>query len=600
MGAGGECDGGIPQYITATGGSSVTFARSSIATCIRRDGSGAILASGVPAVQVCPGCSSGPLGLIDEYLSVNLIPDSYDLTAASWTKTATVTGESYFGAFHSAGAPHDLEQLNDTSGAAQQGVSGARTTATLDRYACSAWLCADSANPSLTAQISMTGTGNSAGDRTCTFSSLPTCTTSGITAAKRVACVSTSPYAAGLTAVNCAVNVGSVVADQGKIGAGDVQLEVLGGGWGGFGVMTVTSYMPSSGGAATRARTSWSWVWPAGITNASTCVGFGSYKKQYDAETPVWNEGFGNDLAFILGRPLSGIESEVFDGTNVVVSSGTTGPDVNVYQWDRGAWTTNGNTSTVANQSPAGFGSGAYDGTITGVHGVIGADTTGGTNQTASWYTNIVMDTLAPLTVANNFCRGWSGGSDTTFVGDSIPSGTISGNSPSFPIRWGNDTGRVVYNVAVAGHTLSQAQTQWTNGRTYAAGTLGIHVGINDITVNGTMGAALWTNYQSFIESVANGGIRVVTSSLTPFGTAVDWTAPLETQRLAFNGLWHQYCASTGGFIKNPNVCCVDLDAAEWDPANHTNLLAANSFDGKHLSQTGANVAGDTYAAQCP
>jgi hypothetical protein len=280
-GMGPACAGLIP---TMTSGA-LSFARATPATCCKADGTCVDLISGEPAVSVCPDCSSGPLGIIAERAATNLLLRSYQLDNASWTVVGAgvVTANSFTGPFTACatagrctgGTDRSLEQLNDDQAGSDEGVSQAATIGTLYRYAFSCWLRSGTAT---SARLRIAGTGNAAGDRTCTVSGLTT-------TARRFACVSTASYAAGLTAITASVLVGSAAADTGTIGAGDCQLEVDNF-WDPH--VSVTSYVPTTTATVTRNRTQWSSIdWPTNVADGTGCAAASFYRRQYDTENPL-------------------------------------------------------------------------------------------------------------------------------------------------------------------------------------------------------------------------------------------------------------------------------------------------------------------------
>lgn len=126
------------------------------------------------------------------------------LDNAAWTKTATVTADQY------TSPANDLtaDRVDDTSGVASQGVSQVFVTGSTTKHSVSCLVRGDTATK---ATISLTGTGNSAGDCSASLSSLSTTTWD------RIYCSSASAYAAGLTSITMSLVVGTAAADQGRI-----------------------------------------------------------------------------------------------------------------------------------------------------------------------------------------------------------------------------------------------------------------------------------------------------------------------------------------------------------------------------------------------
>lgn len=253
------CTGTTP---TGAKGEPATFVRATAATCLKGNTSTGIvvgdlvkLTSGQP--RVMPGIAGTANGILIENAGTNLALRSEELGNAAWVATAAVTNDT----FVAPDGTTTAEQLNDASGAASQGVTQAITTGSLTRHAIS---CFNRAGTASSVTLTLTGTGNSAGDTTCSNAAL-----SGTTY-DRVCCVSAAPYAAGLTAVTFAVLVGNGVGVTGTIGAWGCQHEVGSMGY-------CSSYIPTTSASATRnvETISFAGPWPtsASISTAGTFVG---------------------------------------------------------------------------------------------------------------------------------------------------------------------------------------------------------------------------------------------------------------------------------------------------------------------------------------
>lgn len=357
-GMGAECAGTVP---TGSGGEVVSFTRATAATCCKADGSCVDLSNGQPAVSVCEGCSSGPLGVTSEKAVTARALRCIELDNAAWTAVAggTVTANQYDGPF----AAGELDRINCAAGG--DGIQQVIATTAQNHKAFSLWLRSGTASA---VTISITGTGNAAGDRSknLTVTSTPT----------RYAVVTTAAYGAGLTAITVRILCNGVT---GNFGAGHAQMEEDDGNFTSF--FGPTSHIHTAGSAVTRNATTWSITTPSWLTDARGCTAVSTRRKQYDAETPAAFFLISWGGARYMSRPFTLTTNAItFDGTTQVQASSATSISAAqvrfAYEWE-------GATQTAWRESTSV--SGAYDGAL------LAATTELSGSQNTAWLTGIFM-----------------------------------------------------------------------------------------------------------------------------------------------------------------------------------------------------------------
>lgn len=363
-----ECSG--TKAAPAKGGT-LSFTRLSAATCIKSDGTGVVLSSNQLAIQNCPGCgATGPLGFIDERTATNLLLQSGNIDPATfpatWSAvgTATVTPNDSPGIF--SGEPFS----KIAAAASGDGFAQAITTTAARKYGYSCWLKAGTASA---VSMKLTGTGSSAGDRTCNKTITSTAT--------RFGCSTTIAYGGTLTALTAQVIANGVT---GTFSATSCQVEsdaywVQG---------NITSYIPTTVAAATRASTGWN-SGPFGVADTSGCFSYSWRQIQYDAELSTAAEIGRAGSAFIRGNSNSSLRAFVFDSTNQLDSTGGAGSAFGATRRVIATWS--GSTQTIATDT-GGTGSGAYDGTMSIGTIRFGNDDGAGANQGYNWFTDIQLD----------------------------------------------------------------------------------------------------------------------------------------------------------------------------------------------------------------
>ena len=173
-----------------------------------------------------------------------------------------------------------LATIEDDAAGASEGLTQNVTTSTASKFTLSCWVASGTLT---TARLSIVGTGNGAGDVTCSLS--------GLTAtASRKTCTSSAAYTGALTAIDVSILPGANDAATGSISAGSCQLRASD---------AAGPYIRTDG--TTRASLadalSGSVTFPRGVASASG----------------VWRSPDGIDTAVSTARPL--VEAKV-DSTN--------------------------------------------------------------------------------------------------------------------------------------------------------------------------------------------------------------------------------------------------------------------------------------------
>lgn len=216
-----------PATITGGRGEALTFARATTRFCPvdANESTGTMCASGEACLQ------SRGLSVYQDGANVALRSEAFD--NAAWVKvTTTVTPDS-------TAAPDGAttaDTLTDASGVASGSACQTITTSSLTKHDFSVWLRAGTLAE---ATLTVTGTGNSAGDVSCAFTGISS------SAWRRYECVSPAAYAAGLTAVVACVVSGDAAGDTGTIIAWGAMHEVAS-------TTYKTPYVATAGSTTTR------------------------------------------------------------------------------------------------------------------------------------------------------------------------------------------------------------------------------------------------------------------------------------------------------------------------------------------------------------
>lgn len=204
---------------TGAKGETLTMTRAGTATCLKSESfsSGIVAGDMVTCAAntvrlVYADATTHQLGIWAERLKGNFALRSLELDNAAWTNTATVTANTTAGPDGTTTA----ETLTDGNAGAVLASTQVISTSTLSRYA---WTCFVKGSTAIEATMSMTGTGNAAGDCTSTHTALST------TSFTRIGCNSPAAYASGLTAVTVSVGVGDADTDTGDLIVTGCQME---------------------------------------------------------------------------------------------------------------------------------------------------------------------------------------------------------------------------------------------------------------------------------------------------------------------------------------------------------------------------------------
>lgn len=202
---------GCKATITATKGEAVTFTRATTRFCPADsdETSGTMCASGEACIE------QGGVSVFN-FDSTNSCLRSEELENAVYsdTGTPTVTADTY-AAPYAAGTP--MERLADNDGAAFEGRCQTISTTSQTKHTASAWWRCDTG--ACEGSVTITGTGNSAGDTTCGHTGLDT-------TPRRKSCTTAAAYGAGLTAISVCFRSGDGAGDQYTVGIGGAQYEV--------------------------------------------------------------------------------------------------------------------------------------------------------------------------------------------------------------------------------------------------------------------------------------------------------------------------------------------------------------------------------------
>lgn len=178
------------------------------------------------------------------------------------------------------------------------------------------------------------------------------------------------------------------------------------------------------------------------------------------------------------------------------------------------------------------------------------------------------------------------------WVGDSISEGqggSASRNNPwylAYPRLWAARNNAIVVNISQAGATSfdwqksTATEDRWkrVDLASMSFDAIVLALGANDAQNSTNLGT-----HQSYMGTIANnarslaGDVRLFIANVAPRGL----DAPREALRVSYNDWTNGLPLRAAGTF--------DMSAAVRDPADATILLAANSFDGTHLTRTGYN-----------
>lgn len=373
-----EC--GCPSTLTADTGQTITFARASSGSCVKADGTGVICASGQAVVEK----RSTLYGLIIERAGTNALPRSDEIDQSPWRNVGSLPAVSVNAL---QGPFAGMEMMNDNSAGEYQGRGQdniAITGAGFVGFSC--WLAAGTAS-AVTLRIQ--GAGDSSGNLNCVYTGISSTPT-------RYGCISGN-YA-GPTSITADVLIGNGNGTTGTIYVGSCQVEknttlsALGG------YRQVTSYIPTTAAAATRAASTASFTMPSSIVDAEGCLKTTAYYNDYQTTQPLYiakQLGVGatdNIISINLNS-----KGQFYDAVNVPVTTAmATVRDVILQV--RAGWKSTGSASEVTAQSgttATATATGSYDGTVgaAGATSYLGGDSSGGT-QCNCWIGHTVAHTV--------------------------------------------------------------------------------------------------------------------------------------------------------------------------------------------------------------
>lgn len=530
-------------------------------------------------------------GTVVEPEVTNLLTYSRDITDGGWTfsGTGSATANAYLGPFGTYLGANEMTKLTDTSGA-DSFCACQTASATAGAYTASAWMRANDAGA---ARLSMTGVGNSGGNRTHTITSLAT-----TDAGRREAVVgAATSFGGGLTAITVCACVGANDGETGEIGVSDFQLERDTQGLG-----VVSSYMPTvDGGTATRSQSVWSFTKPTvEMTRDAGCIGTGYSRIQYDA-----------DIYFFESLSFSGASANLQWGYSAPskfrVTDGTNAVEQNTSGWFGSymAGTMGWDGATLRNYTNATQATGTFTGDMAPLASTIvaGSDTGGASGANPGLVGPVVWGNTG------TGCRDLSEVKNATtaaiLIGDSMSSYT---NTDGYlnPDSWAeyvtelyvrNPSNSALQWTHTAGATSGQfARWKYAKMENTLYPVLLWWNGQNDIMTLGMDGGALFAEQQTYINRKAKIGIPVYWFNLSPIGGASGLDGGQVPGVALYNSLLASYCVSPP-----TNVKCVDVYAALVVPDGGTALNPIYDLgNGQNLNDAGNLKVAQTFQAVYP
>lgn len=532
-------------------------------------------------------------GVVVEPAATNLLTYSRDITDGGWTfsGTGSATPNAYLGPFGTYLGVNEMTKLTDTS-AGDSFCACQTAAATPGAYTASAWFRANDAGA---ARLSITGVGNSAGDRTHTITSLAT-----TDAGRREAVVGAgTAYGGGLSAITVCACVGANDGETGEIGVSDFQLERDVQGLG-----VVSSYIPTvDGGTGTRSQSTWTFAKPAvEMTRDAGCLGVGFSRHQYDADVYFYFSlaGMSSGGAAIVWGYTVPTTVRVSDATNAVTQS--TAGWYDLYMTATMGW----DGTTLRNYTNATQATGTFTGDMMPGSANLVAGSDNGTSSNAN------PGLTGPVIWGNTGtgCRDLSEVKNVTraaiLIGDSMSARVNAATQYINPASWA-DYVTEIYIRNPSTNTIQWTHTAGTTSGNYARWryskietTLWPDLiwwnGQNDLLGGLIGGAALFEAERVYLARKAKLGINVYWVNMSPFKNYSGWSAGIEVERDAFNTAWAAFCLSPPAGIK-----CVNADAALRDPVLTDELKAAYDYgDGLNLSTAGNQAMAAAFEAVYP
>jgi len=171
-------------------------------------------------------------------------------------------------------------------------------------------------------------------------------------------------------------------------------------------------------------------------------------------------------------------------------------------------------------------------------------------------------------------------------IGDSLTNGYvgyISSLNPSTEF----------YYAGIGGSTSTQVAARFQADVVDAGATDCILlVGINDI-IAGTAATAIMAKITECAVLCVNNNIRLMVSTLPPFGSHASWSSAKQTQLESFNTLLAAYCAANGHTL-------ADLYATWKDPSTVALLVYYETADHLHPNVIGSKAQADLFSSLLP
>lgn len=474
------------------------------------------------------------------------------------------------------------------------------------QFAFTCWLKGDTITA---ARLSLTGTGDSAGDRTCTISAL-----SDAGQGRREGCITPySGYAAALTQIKVCVTAGAADNVSGTLGVSDCQLErdpnTIG---------HITMYTANTGGAGTvgnRGVGTFAFTHPDQFDAGLGCFAVGRSERIIDNGSPVFLGSLFSQLGMTATTTAGGTGYALHlsptnnvlsnDGTNTLTSTipglqtqGDGGWWWLEVEWDGGAMSQWDGGSLLSSPLVAPLFVDGDDVQIGSFH-ATGTNSWAGQHGPVSWGTGAMCRT-PPQAINSTAHRvyvigdDWSGGG-TDYNVHTRPLWSDYAQSVVTVDPWGvQSTNQVFYDGGCCDPYPSR-KAKFSSG---IQDSFAVWIGYNDVA-NGADGHITFASLHHYVANDARKGIRMYWFNLPPSGGLA--TAATN----AFNADFANVCADGGfpGFSTpnhpEPNLTCIDVYSLLNDPSN-ADHVRVDYASGPFINTAGAQAIANLFLRNWP